>query len=63
MHKRALRALLGDYESTFECLLTKNNEIATHTKNLQKLMTKIYKSLIHKTSSFVGEFFVLRADV
>ena len=27
MHKRALRALLGDYESTFECLLTKKHKI------------------------------------
>ena len=44
VHKRALRALLGDNESTFECLLTKNNEIAIHTKSLQKLMTEIYKS-------------------
>ena len=44
MHKRVLRALLGEYKSTFECLLTKNNEIAIHTKNLQKLMTEICKS-------------------
>ena len=41
MHKRALRALLGDYESTFESLLTKNNEIAIHTKNLQKLIAAL----------------------
>ena len=32
VHKRALRTLLGDYESTFECLLIKNSEIAIHTK-------------------------------
>ena len=60
MHKRALRALLGDYESTFECLLTKNNEIAIHTKNLQKLMTEIYKSLNHESPPFMGEFCVQR---
>ena len=60
MHKRALRALLGDYESTFECLLTKNNEIAIHTKNFQKLMTEIYKSLNHESLSFMREFFVHR---
>ena len=30
-HKRALHALLSDYESTLE-LLTKNNETATRTK-------------------------------
>ena len=60
VHKYALRALLGDYESTFECLLTKNSEIAIHTKNLQKFMTEIYKSLNHESPSFVGEFFVQR---
>ena len=60
VHKRALRTLLGDYESTFEYLLTKNNEIAIHMKNLQKLMTEIYKSLNHESPSFMGEFFVQR---
>ena len=60
MHKRALRVLLGDYESTFECLLTKNNEIAIHTKNLQKLMTEVYKSLNKESPSFMGNFFVQR---
>ena len=60
VHERALRVLLGDYESTFECLLTKNNEIAIHTKNLQKLMTEVYKSLNQGSPSFMGEFFVQR---
>ena len=59
VHKRALRVLL-DYESTFECLLTKNNEIAIYTKHLQKLMTEVYKSLNQESPSFVGEFFVQR---
>ena len=60
MHKRALRILLGDYESTFECLLTKHNEIAIHTKNFQKLMTEVCKSLNQESPSFMGKFFVKR---
>ena len=60
MHKRALRVLHSDYESTFECLLIKNNEIAINTKNLQKLMTEIYKALNHESPSFMGEFFLQR---
>ena len=56
MHERALRVLLGDYESTFECFLTENTEIAIHTKNLQKLMTEVYKSLNQESASFMGEF-------
>ena len=58
VHKRALRALFCDYESAFGCLLTKNNEIAFHTKNLQKLMIEIYKSLNHESPSFMREFSV-----
>ena len=60
MYKRALRTLLGDYESTFKCLLTKNNEIAIHRKNLQELMTETYKSLNQENPSFMGEFFMQR---
>ena len=41
-------------------VLTKNNEMAIHTKNLQKLMTEIYKLLNHESPSFMGEFFVQR---
>ena len=37
VHKRALRALFGGYESTFEYLLTKNNEIAIHRKKLAEI--------------------------
>ena len=44
----------------FECLLTKNNEIAIHTKNLQKLLTEVYKSLNQGSTSFMEEFFVQR---
>ena len=35
-------------------------EIAIHTKNLQKLMTEVYKSLNQESPSFMGEFFVQR---
>ena len=44
IHKRALRILLNDYEASFEELLRRNNEQTVHTKNLQKLMTEVYKS-------------------
>ena len=60
VHKRALQVLLGDHESTFECLLAKNNEIAIHTKNLQRLMTEVYTSLNQESPSFLGEHFVQR---
>ena len=37
VHKRALRALLGDYESTFEHLLTKNNENSNPHEKLTEI--------------------------
>ncbi len=41
VHKRALRVLLDDHESTFEVLLAKNNETTIHIQNLRVLMIEI----------------------
>ena len=46
-HKRALRTLYRDYESTLEELLDRGNAKTTHKKNLQNLMMEIYKSMNH----------------
>ena len=46
-HKRALRILYKDYESSFETLLARSGSDSIHIKNLQKLMTEIYKSMNH----------------
>ena len=35
-HKRALRVLLNDYDSTFEELLHRNVEVAIHVKKIAK---------------------------
>ena len=53
-HKRALRALYGDYESTFEELLDKDKSLTIHRKNLQRLMVEIYKTINHLTCIHVG---------
>ena len=45
-HKRAMRILYRDYELTIEELPDSDNTKTTHTKNLQKLMIEVYKSLI-----------------
>ena len=57
-HKRALRILYRDYESTFEELLERDNTKTSHTKNLQKLMIEVYKSLNHLNPEYMWEFFV-----
>ena len=55
-HKRALRILYKDYESSFETLLARSGSNSIHLKNLQKLMTETYKSMNHLNPSIVWEF-------
>ena len=55
-HKRALRILYKDYESPFETLLTRSDSFYIHVRNLQKLMTEIYKSINHLNPSLIWEF-------
>ncbi len=57
VHKRALRVLLNDFDSSFEELLHKNGEITIHVKNLQKLMLEVYKCITSGNPSFLWEFF------
>ena len=58
VHKRALRVLLDDHESTFEFLLAKSNETTIHIQNLRVLMIEIYKTLNCNNPSFIQECFV-----
>ena len=37
-HKRALRILHNDYDSSLDKILRKSDTVAIHIKNLQKLM-------------------------
>ena len=53
VHKRALRILLDDHESTFEALLAKNCETNIHTQNLCMLMIEIYKTLNNANLPFM----------
>ena len=55
-HKRALRVLYRDYESTFEELLDRGD--TTQKKNLQNLMVEIYVSMNHLNPEYMWDFFV-----
>ena len=57
VHKRGLRVLLNDFDSTFEELLHRNEEVIIHVKNLQKLMLEVYKCITSGNPSFLWEFF------
>ena len=56
MHKRALRIRYKDHESPFETLLTRSDSFCIHVRNLQKLMTEIYKSINHLNLPLIWEF-------
>ena len=55
--KMALRITYKDTKSTFSELLQKDCAVTIHTKNLQILMTEMYKSKIELNSSFMQEIF------
>ena len=52
-HKRPLRILNNDYDSSLDKLLNKSDTVAIHIKNLQKLMLEIYKSMNHLNPSYI----------
>ena len=60
IHERALRITHRDSTSNFEELLTKSNSVSIHQKNLQLLLTEIYKTVTNLNPSFMGEIFVTK---
>ena len=57
-NKRALRVSYEDYDSSFEQLIEKDGSITVHQKNLQILMTEIYKTTNHINPPYIWDFFV-----
>ena len=55
VHKRALRSVSRDYNASFDELLVENEERIIHVRNLQMLIIEVYKSLNHKSPSFLWE--------
>ena len=47
--ERALRFVYKDYNSSFDELLEKDNSYKIHDRNLQKLVTEIFKVKINLT--------------
>ena len=43
VHERALRVVCRDFDSSFEELLRRDSSTTLHQRNLQKLMTEIFK--------------------
>ena len=43
LHERSLRIILNDYLSDFNILLENNNDICNHHRNIQALLTEVFK--------------------
>ena len=60
IHERALRIIHKDSTSNFEELLIKSNSVSVHQRNLQLLLTEIYKTVNNLNPSFMAEEFVTK---
>ena len=57
-NKHVLRVLYEDYDSSFEQLLEKDGSITVHQRNLQNLMSEIYKTINQINPAYMWDFFV-----
>ena len=57
LHKRVLRLLYHDYTYKYQELLLKNGSVHIHVRNLQFLMTEIFKTIHYKNPHFMREVF------
>ena len=58
LHKRALRIIDSDFTATYEKFIAIDESITIHKRNLQFLMTEIYKTLHDLNPPFMKEIFV-----
>ena len=57
IHERALRVVYKDHSSSFDELLEKNNFCKIHDRNLQKLVTEIFKVRMNLASEIMKQLF------
>ena len=67
IYERALRTVYKDFNSSFQELLIENNSLNIHHRNLQKLVTEIFKvknglspELMHGVFEFIEKPYSLR---
>ena len=62
VQERALRITYNDQLTDFKSLLSNHNEITIHQRNLQVLMTEIYKIINHIASPIMSSLFEIREN-
>ena len=60
IHERALRIAYQDRTSSFEELLITDNSVSIHQRNLQLLVTEIYRTRMNLNPPFMKEIFLER---
>ena len=60
LHERALRIAYKDYSSSFATFLEKDRSVTIHEKNMQLLMTEMFKTINNLNPSFMNEIFIQR---
>ena len=62
VQERALRITYNDQLTDFKSLVSNHNEITIHQRNLQVLMTEIYKIINHIAPPIVSSLFEIRVN-
>ena len=57
LHERALRITYGDRSSSFEDLLKKDNSVSIHYRNIQVLVTELFKVKNNVAPEIMKELF------
>ena len=63
LHKRALQIIHDDFSSPYETLLLYDNSTTIRKRNLQFLMTKIFKTINNNNLPFMKEIFAREDSV
>ena len=62
VHKRALRAVTGDYSDSFDDLISSTKDLTIHQRHIVTLLTEIYKCLSDDHPDIVRHFFVPKSS-
>ena len=63
VHERSLRLITNDENSSFETLLQNINDITVHQRNLQILMTEVYKIVKGEAPAIMKNLFNFRKNI
>ena len=63
VHERSLRLITNDENNSFEALLENNIDIIVHQRNLQILMTDVYKITKGEAPTIIKNLFIFWENI